>query len=299
MATLRSACLSFSAVLSVAVSLWNGWGLQAYGQPVHDDVSKGLAQLDRAICLQQWEQAIDITSGLIASSRVSSDYRQTLLSFRQQLQTWRMSPTPPSSQASCDRILPLFLTLAEPEAPQPQPLDWNSALATFRSARPIIQLDDGFEPTDNIIPPELTESSPELLASVATPIDTTDGFGVVGGTLNRSQQVFSFLARLGDPVSLEADVTRSHGPGTPQLWLFDQHGRLLAQSDNNSDSFQASIQAVAAPQTTVYFVAVVSQGSMPALDAQGQIIDWQTADSTSFDYTLTLTGVTPYQVLTP
>ncbi|MEM1250920.1 MAG: hypothetical protein AAGI69_00710 [Cyanobacteria bacterium P01_H01_bin.21] len=294
MATLHSTFLRFSAVLSAVVALWNGGDLQA---AVHDDVAAGLSRLDYAVCHQQWEQAIAVTSGLMASPHISSDYRQTLLGFRQQLQTWRVSATPPSSQASCDRALPLLLTLAEPDAPQPQPLDWNSALASFRSVRPIIQLDDGFEPTDNIIPQELTDSSPEILTSFATPIDTTDGFSVVGGTLARNQQVFSFLARLGDQVSLEAEVTRSNGPGAPQLWLFDQRGQLLAQSDN--DSFQALIPAVAAPQTDVYFAALVPQGSTPILDTQGQIVDWQLSDGAGFDYTLTLTGVTPYQVLVP
>ncbi|MGD1948121.1 MAG: hypothetical protein ACFB14_00540 [Leptolyngbyaceae cyanobacterium] len=294
MATLHSTFLRFSAVLSVVVSLWNGGDLQA---AVHDDVATGLSQLDYAVCHQQWEQAIAVTSGLIASPHISSDYRQTLLGFRQQLQTWRVSAMPPSSQASCDRTLPLLLTLAEPDAPQPQPLDWNSALASFRSVRPIIQLDDGFEPTDNIIPPHLTDSSPAILTSFATPIDTTDGFSVVGGTLERNQQVFSFLARLGDPVSLEAEVTRSNGSDAPQLLLFDQRGQLLAQSDN--DSLQALIPATAVPQTDVYFVALVPRGSIPVLDTQGQIIDWQLSDSARFDYTLTLTGVTPYQVLVP
>ena len=294
MATLHSPFLRFSVVLSVVVSLWNGGNVRA---SVHDDVAAGLSQLDYAVCHQQWEQAIAVTSRLMASPHISSDYRQALLGFRQQLQTWRVSETLPSSQASCDRALPLLLTLAEPDAPQPQPLDWNSALESFRSVRPIIQLDDGFEPTDTIIPRELTDSSPAILTSFATPIDTTDGFSVVGGTLDRNQQVFSFLARLGDQVSLEADVTRSNGPGAPQLLLFDQRGQLLAQSD--SDSLQASIPTTAAPQTDVYFVALVPQGSTPVLDTQGQIVDWQLSESDRFDYTLTLTGVTPYQVLMP
>ncbi len=283
--------------LAIAFSLWAGAGLQAYGQSSDNAVTDGLAKLDRAICLQQWQQAIDIISGLIASSNVSSNYRQELLNFRRQLQAWQISSMPPNVQSICDRTLPLVLTLAEPETPPPKPLDWNRALAMLANPRPIIQLDDNFEPTDNLIPPELLTSSPEVLAAFATPIDTLDGFSVVGNSINRRQQVYSFLARMGDRVSLEVDVTRVHMSGNPQLLVFDQSGGLLAESEPTG--LQTSIQNLVMPKTDVYFVAVNPQGSTPVLDIQGQIVDWQTSGNTSFDYTLTLTGVTPYQALMP
>lgn len=271
--------------------------MQVHGQVPPHQVSDGLAWLDRAVCLQRWDQAIDITSELIASPHVSTTYRQELLSFRRQLQTWRVSPMPPTSQASCDRTLPLFLNLAEPEAPEPQPLDWNRALATLRNTSPIIQLDDGFEPTDNLIPTELTATSPETLTTFATPIDTSDGFDVIGGRVNRGEQVYSFLARLGDQVSLDLEITRGYVGDEPQIFLFDQGGRLLAQS--NSVGFQASVQEVVMPKTDVYFAVVSPQTTTPILDAQGLIVGWQTTANSSFDYTLTLTGVTPYQSLLP
>ncbi len=283
--------------LTVVLSSWGGVGGQAYGQSLPINVSEDLARLDRAICLEQWEHAIRITSELIAAADVSPAYRQELLNFRRQLQTWRVNPTPPSTQVSCDRTLPLFVTLADPEPPEPQPLDWNRALATLRTPRPIIQLDDGYEPTDNIIPLELTVNSPDALTNFAIPMDTSDGFNVVGGSLNRRQQIYSFLARFGDRVSLEADVTRAHTRGDLQLFVFDQSGRLLSQSDRTN--LQVSIQDVAIPKTDVYFVAVSPQGTTPILDAQGRIVDWQTFENSSFDYTLTLTGVTPYQALLP
>ena len=272
--------------------------MQVHGQSLSSNgVAEGLAKLDRAICFQQWQQAIAITSGLIASPHVSSTYRQELLSFRRQLQGWQTSAVPPNTQASCDRTQSLVLTLAEPEAPQPQPLDWSRALAGLANPRPIIQLDDSFDPIDNIIPPELTASSPDALAAFATPIDTLDGFSVVGDTINRRQQVYSFLARTGDQISLDVDVTRAYVSGDPQLLVFDQSGRLLTQSDQPGP--QASIQDLVMPKTDVYFVAVSPQGTTPIFDDQGLIVGWQTAGNTSFDYTLTLTGVTPYQALLP
>lgn len=293
MAVLRSAFLMFS----VAVSLWIGGGLRAYSQSLPGDVSDGLTQLDRAICLRQWERAIDITSGLMASTNVSAAYRQELLSFRQRLQAWRISPTPPTVEASCDRTLPMFLALAEPESPQSQPLDWNRALAKFRNPRPIVQLDHSFEPTDNLIPSELTANSPEVLTGIATPIDTTDGFSVVGGSVNRRPQAYSFLARIGDRVFLDADMTRAYSSGYPQIFIFDQSGQLLVQSSLVEP--QASIQNFVIPTTDVYFAVVSPQGTMPVLDTEDTILDWQVSGNTSFDYTLTLTGVTPYQALLP
>ncbi|MEM7065280.1 MAG: hypothetical protein AAF572_19230 [Cyanobacteria bacterium P01_B01_bin.77] len=257
-----------------------------------------LAQLDRAVCLQQWEQAIDIISMLIASPSVSTTYRQELLKFRRQLQTWQVTPVPPTTQASCDRTLPLFLSLAEPEPPEPQPLNWDGAIAALRSSRPIIEFDHDFDPTVNLIPPELMANSPEVLADFAKPIDTTDGFNVVSGRVGRGQQVYSFLARLGDQLSLDVDVTRTDAGGETQIFLFDQSGRLFTQS--NDIGFQVSVQNVIIPKTDVYFAVVAPQGETPILDSQGLIVGWphQTTNN-RFDYTLTLTGVTPYQALFP
>lgn len=283
--------------VSIALSLWVSGGLQGYGQSLSADVAEQVTKLDQAICLQQWEQAIEITSGLIASHRISAVYRQELLGFRRRLQGWQAGLTVPRTQSSCDRTLPLVLTLPAPEPPAAQPLDWNLALAMLGNPRPIIQFDNDFEPTDDLIPSQLTANSPDALKRSVTPIDTLDGFGVVGGSINRRQQIYSFLARLGDRVSFDVDVTRIYINSDPQLFVFDQSGYLLAQS--NTANLQTSIQNTVIPQTDVYFVAVSPQGTMPVLDAQGIIIDWQTASSASFDYTLTLTGVTPYSVLIP
>ena len=296
MTILRSTALTFAAGFSVVFALWGGG--QAYGQSSSVPVSEGLAKLDQALCLQQWEQAIGITSELIAMAGISSVYRQELLHFRRQLQTWSIQSTPPVTQSSCDRTLPLFLSLAEPTAPEPQPLDWNRALATLRNPRPIIQLDHEFEPTDSIIPLELTVNSPDALTNFASPMDTRDGFTVVGGSLDRNQQVYSVLARFGDRVSLEANVTRGDLSSTLKMFLFDQNGRLLVQQ--TSVGAQASIQDIVIPKTDVYFVAVSPQGTTPLLDSQERLIAWQTTGGTSpLDYTLTLTGVTPYQALLP
>ena len=294
MALLRSTLLG----CSVLVSLWSGWGLRAYGQSLPDDVADSLARLDQSICLQQWGQAIGITSGLIASPNVSATERQGLLNFRRQLRGWQLKPSPAAIQASCDRTSSLFLSLEEPAPPQPQPLDWNRALATLAIREPIVMLNDGAEPTADLIPIELTTGSPDILTDGATPIDTTDGFNVVGGRVNVAQHVYSFLARMGDSPELEVEVTRTLiGSGTPQLFLFDRAGRLLVQS--TPDNLQASIQNFVMPTTSVYFAVVTPPETTPILDAQGLIVDWQRSQNSRFDYTLTLTGVTPYQTLLP
>lgn len=290
MAEHRFAYLGFSLLLSC---LWCGWGHNAQAQPTRLDDS--LTRLNRAVCLEQWNEAIALASGVIALPEISSIYRQEMLSFRRQLQTWRVSPVSPIMQANCDRTLSLFLTLSEPEPPEAQPLDWNRALATLRASRPIIDLDDDYEPA--VIPAEFLANSPEVLTDGVTPIDTADGFNVVGGSINRGATVHSFLARSGDRVSLEVDVTRSRIGGEPQLFLFDQQGQLISQS--SIDAPQISVQNVAIPKTDVYFAVVSPQGTAPVLDTQGSIVGWQVTDNSSFDYTLTLTGVTPSQTLLP
>lgn len=288
----RSTCLrlslGFLGVFSIVGEAW-----------AQSSVADDLTRLDRAVCLQQWPQAIGIASELIASSNVSSEYRQALLSFRRQLQAWQVSPLPPTSQSSCDRTLPLVLAVPEdPVAVAPQPLDWNRALFSLGSTRPIIQLDDDFEPVDHLIPAALIASSPELLTTDAIPIDTTDGFNVVGGSLYGQQQVYNFLARLGDRVSLEVNVTRSPVSEEIQLYVFDRAGRLIAQSD--SPTFPGgAVQDFVAPSTDVYFAVISPQSTMPLLDSQGILLDWQTSVNTNLDYTLTLLGVTPYEALIP
>lgn len=54
-----------------------------------------------------------------------------------------------------------------------------------------------------------------------------------------------------------------------------------------------------APETNVYFAVVSSLESTPVLDSRDTLVDWQASNSLNFDYTLTLTGVTPYRTLLP
>lgn len=274
---------------------------QVYGQvsqaSSYRQVVDELARLDRALCLQAWEQAIDITSGLMASTHISSTYRQELLLFRRQLQQLPTHAVTSSVQPSCDRTSSLFLELPALEASDPPALNWERALANLNYSRPIISLSTTYDPLANLIPAELTADSPEALTELMTPMDTTDSFSVVGDRISWSPQVYSFLARQGDILSLEADVTRASGQGGVQMLLFDHIGNLLKESELSV--IQSSLPNYRIPTTNVYFVAVVSAGTVPVFDLQGQIAEWQPASSRSFDYTLTLMGVTPYQALLP
>lgn len=286
---------------ALASSLVLGGGLQAYGQvpptSSYGQVVDELMRLERAICLQTWEDAINITSELMASPDVSAAYRQELLMFRRQLQHWQLNSATPITQTSCDRTVPLFLTLSEPEPSEPQPLNWNRALANLNNSRPITNLDNTYDPLSDLIPAELTADSPEALVDTATPMDTTDGFNVVGGRISWEPEVYSFLARQGDEISLEADITRVSVQSAFRLMLFDQTGKLLIQSEQSDR--QTSVQRYRMPKTDVYFAAIVPEEAAPILDSQGRIVGWQPTGNTSFDYTLTLTGVTPYHTLLP
>lgn len=298
------------------LGLWLGTGLvialsfgslatPSHAQAEPTEVEQLQAALDRSVCFNQWDQAIDITGALIANPTISSNYRNQLLGFRQELERLNTNQIVIANNSSCDRITPSTLAVAplSETVDENTPLDWDAGIATAAQRnRQIIRLDTRPEAEVNpAIPPELLEGSPLSLRN-AEAIDTIDGFNVVAGQVGQRYQAYSFLAALGDQVTLDLDVTQIL-PGTlytnddSQLFLFSRSGHLLAQNDD-ADGKQSLINNFVIPQTDVYFVVVTSHNNDPVLDSSLQtVIGWDNNGGARFDYTLTLTGLTPSTAL--
>ncbi|MEM8809445.1 MAG: hypothetical protein AAGF01_25770 [Cyanobacteria bacterium P01_G01_bin.38] len=290
-----------SGVATVAAVLLSASVGQA--SPVNE-VYQQLEALNTAICFNQWEQAVAITSTLIGSPAISTDYRHRLVEFRRDLQGLSEMRAMMPDNASCDRIYPRTLAVPVPAdaTEEPAPIDWGAAIASITSQRgPIVQLDDRTEAEVNpAIPPELLADLPFALAS-ATAIDTTDGFNVVAGQVSTGHETFGFLAGLGDRITLDLDVTRVLS-GTfetsddSQLFIFDRSGRLLAHNDD-ADGRQSLIADFVIPKTDIYFAVVTSHNNDPLLGDDQTLVGWEEDGEASFAYTLTLTGATPSAAL--
>lgn len=276
-------------LLALTLGAWLG-----AHRPAAASVKQLTAALEQSLCLRQWSRAVELTGALMAMPDVSATERQNLLAFRTSLEQIRAQQLPVVLPESCDRTLALTLDVPSAQQAVSQPLDWSRGLALLTYTRPIVQLDVAYDPADDLIPAGLLAESPDILTATAAPIDTADGFSVVAG---RGQQVYSFLGRLGDRVSLDVDILQgSSDTGDSQLFLFDYQGRLVAQNDDDGRGQQSAIVSLPLPYTHAYFAVVAGQATRPILDGAGVLQGWQTAPD-SFSYTLTLTGVTPSQAL--
>lgn len=259
-------------------------------------------RLDEAICFNEWTEAVQLTSALIARPEISNEYRQRLLGFRDELANLQSLQAVIPDNSSCDRTYALTLSAAAPVAAQtdaPTGLDWSQGIAAITQPnRRIVELDP--TPNELVNPPiplALLAEAPEALAD-AIPLDTRDGFSVVAGSVTpNQQQAYAFIARVGDRVTLDIDITRiARDAGLTgedsHLFLFDQTGRLIGENDD-ANGRQSLINRVVVLGTQVHYGVVTSHNNLPILDADGRLTGWTGTGSTQFDYTLTLTGATP------
>ncbi|NJL21443.1 MAG: hypothetical protein HC895_12445 [Leptolyngbyaceae cyanobacterium SM1_3_5] len=96
-------------------------------------------QLQTAICLNDWTQAIDLTNQIIGSDDLSPEDRNRLVSYRSQLQNWRATGARFANLPNCNStdsavaIAPLSTSTIENSvaiAPQPIPLVLCRLLST-------------------------------------------------------------------------------------------------------------------------------------------------------------------------
>ncbi|MEO0540113.1 MAG: hypothetical protein AAFZ80_04510 [Cyanobacteria bacterium P01_A01_bin.105] len=275
---------------------------QTTSQPPRELVT----QLDEAICLNQWGEAIELTGVMLALPQLPQAYRSNLVSFRETLMRLQAFGTVIPRSSRCDRALALTLSVPDPIASQANAddgFDWSRGIdAVTQGSRPVVVLDP--TPNDLVnspIPLALLDEGPAVFAD-AIPLDTRDGFSVIAGAVTPSrQQTYAFVARLGDRVTLDLDVTRIAVDAgitgeDSHLFLFDRTGQLITENDD-ADGRQSRIDQAVVVDTQVHYVVVTSHNNLPLLDAENRLVGWTGTGVTQFDYTLTLTGATPSRAI--
>ncbi|MEO0534150.1 MAG: hypothetical protein AAF215_09815 [Cyanobacteria bacterium P01_A01_bin.123] len=269
------------------------------------DIATLQNELELAVCLNEWPYALALIDPLIAAPNVSAGYRSELVQFRYQLQGYAtMSAIIPTS-STCETVLARTIP-ADRVVSAELPLDWAGsiyALTNSGNPRPAaIRQTAQAQPIAQVVLNDADEPIP--LLSPATPVDLSNGSNVVAGAVSTGYEVFSFLAGLGDRVSLEVDVTEVL-PGAlytdddSQLFLFDRNGRLLVENDDLS-GLQSSIQDFAIPETGYYYAVITTYNNDPILNAAQEISGWSNNGGSNIEYTLTISGVTPTaQLLRP
>ncbi|MBD2090610.1 PPC domain-containing protein [Microcoleus sp. FACHB-1515] len=238
-----------------------GFALPALAQTPAIDTLQ--TQLQAAICLNDWPQAIDLTNQLIGSDDLSPEDRESLVNYRSQLQNWRATGARFANLPNCNAA--------------------NPAVAIAPQSTTTIENSVAIAPQ----PLSLVALSP------AVNLDFVTGAATHSGAVSSGQQVYSFTASAGDRLSIDVNVTRIM-PGTPfmdddsQLFLFDAAGRLIAQNDDQERSFQSRLANFTIPADGTYFVVVTTFNNDPILNANGIILRWEGDGGSNIEYLLTI-----------
>ena len=276
-------------------------GLWSLGKPASAtnlSISELQSELDLALCLNEWPYALAVIDPLISSPELTPDDRTALVQLRHQLQRYATirAVIPPAPE--CDAVLAQTIAEDSVRFSSDRPLDWaGSIYALSNEGAP--------RPSDNPLPPRQfppqvaldRQNEPIPLLSPATPIDLSIGSNVADGAVSTGYQTFSFLAGLGDRISLEVDVTEVL-PGAlytdddSQLFLFDHNGRLLAENDDLS-GVQSSILDFVVPETGYYYAVVTTYNNDPILNDEQVIAGWSDNGGSNIEFNLTINGVPP------
>ncbi len=261
--------------------------------------------LDRAICVNNWSAAIGIVGQLVAKDDTTQVQRSSLLTLRRQLERYRTEGILVSDAEACDRTDPYTLASTLPATVQTgNPLGWEGAVVEatnnqYRTSEVVEK--DGIvtESMPFTLPVEMGEP---LGLTPAEPVDLSRGLNVVSGHVGTGHQVYGFVARRGDRLSANLEVTRVmtgslYTSDDSQLFVFDRLGNLIASAADSSSTQQSSVDGLVVPNTDIYFAVVTSYNNDPILNAQGRLTGWQNNGGGRFDYTLTLSGITPTGLL--
>jgi len=92
--------------LPIALSVgYVGLGLYtpAHAQRASQEIWDLHAELQDAVCQNDWNEALSLINPMLGFSNLSSQYRQSLVQFRQQVVGWRNQGRVFESQPNCDR----------------------------------------------------------------------------------------------------------------------------------------------------------------------------------------------------
>ena len=253
--------------------------------------------LDSALCSNNWSDAINIISTLVGDNRINSRDRAALLDWRARLTEYRAENQVVPQLEACDRAEPYQLNVrAANTNVYTRSTGWEAALAAAAQG----------ELSTYITTESVPFSLPVEVESVAgltpaSPVDLRGGLNVVSGQVGTGHNVYSFVARLGDSVTVDLNVTQVmagtlYTSDDSQLFIFDSAGKLLATADDVSGQ-QARISDFIVPKTGVYFAVVTSYNNDPMLTRDDYLTGWQDNGGGKFDYTLTLSGATSTNAL--
>jgi len=255
--------------------------------------------LDQAICANDWPRAISLVTMLMAQDETTSSQRNSLLSLRRQLERYQSESVLVTDDIACDRSDPYYLNTALPNTVQTgEPLGWEAAVAEATDNQFLTE-DIITESVDFALPVTVTDREG---LTPATPVDLSQGLNVVSGHVGQGHNVYGFVAGLGDRLEADLNVTRVmtgslYTSDDSQLFIFDRYGNLIAAADDSNNSPQSRISDITIPKTDLYFAVVTTYNNDPILDREGRLTGWQDNGGGRFDYTLTLSGVTPTNAL--
>ncbi|MEM9452376.1 MAG: hypothetical protein AAGA75_28175 [Cyanobacteria bacterium P01_E01_bin.6] len=120
-------------VLTVATAILLLFGIPAQAQTVEelkDDVQ-------RSVCRNDWDTALVDLGRMIGNSDISTDYREALILYRRQIQTWRSTNTQivVSEVTECEQYVAEDNDIAEPSLNESSRLNWDRAISAIQSER--------------------------------------------------------------------------------------------------------------------------------------------------------------------
>jgi hypothetical protein len=250
--------------------------------------------LQLAICLNNWDSAVSLAGSLIASPDLTPAYRENLVDLRNQLQTYQQRNSVIVPPPGCNALVSRNVAAA----PNQDAFEVDSFSELGVDQRPVIP-DQSARQLAAAERAGLTalQDTPISALSPALLIQTPTGTGISAGSVAKNVDVFSFLGRENDLVTLEINVTDVL-PGSlytdddSQIFLFDSEGTLLAENDDLS-RLQSQIQDFALPATGVYYIAITTYNNDPILDSIRRITGWTGNGGSAVEYTLTVRGLTP------
>jgi len=295
--------ISIAAVAGVMVTIPGKVAAESPGIKTATATSTLSRSIQIAICLEDWDHAVDLVGNLIARPELSPSQRDQLVSTRHQLQSLLLRHEAiPLSSDQCDTMLAEYI---QPMPTPNAPVDWDRAFYSAFGAT-------DFNPLpDQEARQQAAARQAGLTPVLETPIDplsparvisTHSGSGVSAGAVSTGVNIFSFVGAAGDRLSIRLRVTevlpgRLYIDDDSQMFLFDNTGILLAENDDLS-RLQSEIMEFALPQTGVYYLAITTYNNDPILDSSQRITDWTGNGGSSVEYTITVTGLTPAGQLT-
>ncbi len=102
----------------------------------------------------------------------------------------------------------------------------------------------------------------------ATPLDLSTGSGLASGTVSTGNQIYSFMAKAGDLLSLDVDVTEmlpgvGYTDDDSVLYLYNSSGQILAVGEDKLDSYASRILNYLVGADDTYYAAITTFGNEP------------------------------------